>query len=143
MRRVLNIDVTKPQLKPPRVVPRIREQMATRVPQHVRMRVRQPCTFARALDHLRHVEPRHRAATLGREHERALRLSPQFAQRPQLVALDRVHARGPAFEASDVEVGASEVDLAPFEINGLADPQSMPSHQQDQRRVAMPIAALT
>jgi hypothetical protein len=37
---------------------------------------------------------------------------------------------------------AIEVDLTPFEIDGLADPQSMSGHDQDQRRVTMPIAAL-
>ena len=41
---------------------------------------------------------------------------------------DRMHRRDPALQASDVEVGAGEVDLTPFEINGLANPQSMPSH---------------
>jgi hypothetical protein len=34
-------------------------------------------------------------------------------------------------------VGASEVDLTPFEIDGLADPQAIASHDQDQRRVAL------
>ena len=35
VRRVLDIDVTKPQLKPPRIVPCIGQQMAARVPEHV------------------------------------------------------------------------------------------------------------
>jgi hypothetical protein len=34
---VFNVHVTKPQLKPPRIVARVREQMAARVSQHVRM----------------------------------------------------------------------------------------------------------
>ncbi len=78
VRGVLNIDVAKPQLEPPRIVPRIREQMATRVPQHVRMRVWQSGPIARTLDHLRHIEPSHGAAALGREHERPGRLATQF-----------------------------------------------------------------
>ena len=34
MGRVLDVHVTKPQLQPPRIVARIREQMPARVPQH-------------------------------------------------------------------------------------------------------------
>ena len=34
-----------------------------------------------------------------------------------------------------------EVDLIPFEINRLTHPQAMPRHDEDQRRVTMPIAA--
>ena len=71
------------------------------------------------------------------------RLATQFAQRPQFIALDRMHRCGAAFEPAHVEVGAIEVDLTPFEINGLTDPQAVAGHEQDQRRITMPIAALT
>jgi len=35
-----------------------------------------------------------------------------------------------------------EIDLIPAQINGLSHPQSMASHNQDQRAVALPVAAL-
>jgi hypothetical protein len=85
MRGVLDIDVAEPQLEPPRVVPRIRQQMPARVPEHVRVRVGQPCAFARSLNHLRHIEARHWPAAFTGEHKRALSRSAQFAQRSQFV----------------------------------------------------------
>jgi len=44
MRRVFDINVAKPQLQSPSVMPRIGQQMPTRVPEHVRvaLRVRPP-----------------------------------------------------------------------------------------------------
>ena len=128
MRGVFDIDVTQPELQSSGVVPRVREQMPTRMSEHVRMCVGQPCAFARSLDHLRHIKPSHGAAALGREHKRALRLATQFAQRPQFIALDRMHRRGAAFEPADVEVGAIEVDLIPLQIDRFGDPQSVPGH---------------
>jgi hypothetical protein len=44
--------MSNPQLKPPRIVARVRQQVPALVPQHVRMRVGQPCALARSLDHL-------------------------------------------------------------------------------------------
>jgi hypothetical protein len=39
VRGVFDIDMAEPQLQSPRVVARIREQMAARMPKHVRVRV--------------------------------------------------------------------------------------------------------
>src|SRR6516164_2885854 len=48
----------------------------------------------------------------------------------------------PPFNRLTCRGGASEVDLIPFEINRLADPEAMPRHYQDQGCVSLPIAAL-
>jgi hypothetical protein len=45
--------------------------------------------------------------------------------------------------APDVDVRPGEVDLIPFQINGLTHPEPMSSHQQDQGCVTLAIAALT
>src|SRR5262245_18821302 len=36
-----------------------------------------------------------------------------------------------------------EIDLVPLEIDGLGHPQAMPSHEQDQCGVTLPITTLT
>jgi hypothetical protein len=41
-----------------------------------------------------------------------------------------------------VEVGASEVDLTPFEINGLGNAEAVPRHQQDQRAIAVTVTTV-
>jgi hypothetical protein len=42
-----------------------------------------------------------------------------------------------------MKMGAGEVDLIPLKIDSLTDPEAMPSHQQHQRCIALPIAAFT
>jgi hypothetical protein len=42
-----------------------------------------------------------------------------------------------------VDVRPGEVDLIPFQINGLTHPEPMSSHQQDQGCVTLAMAALT
>jgi hypothetical protein len=41
-----------------------------------------------------------------------------------------------------VQVTLGKVHLIPFEVYGLGDPQTMASHQQDQRGITVPISAL-
>jgi hypothetical protein len=47
---------------------------------------------------------------------------------PKLIALKRMHAGDPALQPPNVDMGSAEIDLIPFEINRLADPEPMPSH---------------
>jgi hypothetical protein len=54
-----------------------------------------------------------------------------------------MHRRNPTLQASNVEMGAGEVDLIPFQINRLSNPQPMPRHDEDQGRVTMAVAAFT
>jgi glycine/D-amino acid oxidase-like deaminating enzyme len=65
----------------------------------------------------------HRPAPFTTEHERAFGIAAQLPQRPELIPLNWMHASDPAFEPADVQMGASEIDLRPLEINRLADPQ--------------------
>jgi hypothetical protein len=59
------------------------------------------------------------------------------AQRPELVALDRMRARGAVLDPADVEHGAVEVDLVPTEVADLGRPQAVPAGQQDHGGIAM------
>jgi hypothetical protein len=42
-----------------------------------------------------------------------------------------------------VQVGAGKVDLAPFEIDGLGNAETVPRHDQDERCIALAPAAFT
>ena len=107
--------------------------------------MRQPRPIAGRLDHLGDVAAGHWPATLGAKDKGRLRLllSPQFAQGSQLVALDRVNGVDAVLEPPDVQVPFGEIDLIPFEIDSLGHPQAVSSHDQEQRGVTLPIAALT
>jgi hypothetical protein len=75
---------------------------------------------------------------LADEHERrrrALALLP--AQRPELIALDRVCARGAVPAPADVRHRFVEVDLVPTEVAHLGRPRAVPVGQQDHGRAAV------
>jgi hypothetical protein len=42
-----------------------------------------------------------------------------------------------------MQMSASEVDLIPLKVNRLTNPQSMPSHYQQERCISLPIPAFT
>jgi hypothetical protein len=67
-------------------------------------------------------------------------LSVQPAQGPQLVALDRVGARGAVLDPPDVKHRAVEVDLVPAEVADVGCPQAVPVGEQDNGGVAVTIA---
>ena len=52
-----------------------------------------------------------------------------------------MHAIDATLEALNVQVALGEIDLAPMQIDGLCHPQAMPSHDEDQAGIALPIAA--
>jgi hypothetical protein len=72
------------------------------------------CALANALDQAVDGVGRERSAALGGEHERAiLGLPAQLAERPHLVAAQRVRARLAVLRPADVERGgAAQLDLA-------------------------------
>jgi hypothetical protein len=51
--------------------------------------------------------------------------APQFAQRPQFVALDRVNRMKTAFEAPDVQMTLGKVDLISAQIDSFGDAQAV------------------
>jgi hypothetical protein len=70
-------------------------------------------------------------------------LATQLPERPKFIALDRMHARGAALQSPNVQVRTGEIDLIPLQIDRFGDPQAVPRHDQDQRRITMPVSALT
>jgi hypothetical protein len=77
---------------------------------------------------------------LADEHERrrrALALEP--AQSAQLIALDRMRARGAVLYPADVEHRAVEVDLVPAKVADLSRSQAVPVGQQDHGGVAVTV----
>src|SRR5262245_21687124 len=53
-----------------------------------------------------------------------------------------MHAGDAVFEPHDMQMAFHEIDLIPMQIDGLSHPQPMPGHDEDQRGIALPIAAL-
>jgi hypothetical protein len=54
-----------------------------------------------------------------------------------------VHGIDAVLKATDVQMPFGEIDLIPLEIDGLGHPQAVPSHEQDQCGVTLPIATFT
>jgi len=52
-----------------------------------------------------------------------------------------MHTVNAAFQLHDVKVRTFEVELIPPQVNGLSDPQAMPGHDEDQRGIALAMAA--
>ena len=100
--RMLNVAVPEPRLQRPRIVPQL---VTAAVPQHMGMnREGHAGPFAEVLDQGMEDFRRHRRGALGYEHVRGGPLfALQAAQRPQLIALQRMHARRPALAAADME----------------------------------------
>jgi hypothetical protein len=99
----------------PGVVPLVGQRVAAGMAQHVRVRFDlQAGAGGRALDRPGEAGRGEGRSPLADENEgrrRALPLEP--AQRPQLVALDRVGARGTVLDPTDVQDRTDEVDLVP------------------------------
>ena len=64
----------------------------------------------------------------------------QPAQGAELVALDRVGARGAVLDAADVKHGTGKVDLVPAQVTHLGSPQAVPEGEQDHGGVAVTVA---
>lgn len=109
------------------VVAVVGQRVAAGVAQHVRVDLeRHPGFDAGPFHHPREPGGRKRPSPLAGEHERRCRrlLPLQAAQRPQLVAQDRVGSRGAALDPSGVQGGAGEVDLVPAQVDQLGDPEA-------------------
>src|SRR5215470_11609924 len=52
-----------------------------------------------------------------------------------------MHTGDAVFEPPDMQMAFAEIDLIPVQIDGLSDPQAMPGHDEDQRSIALAMAA--
>src|SRR5215471_5560178 len=52
-----------------------------------------------------------------------------------------MHAGDSVFEPPHVQVAFAEIDLIPMQINSLSHPQAVTGHDEDQRGIALAIAA--
>src|SRR5262249_48613561 len=95
-----------------RVVAIVSKFVSCRVPEHVWMnREGKLCGFARALDHPQEPSCCHWRTGLRDEHVR--RVSLQGPQRPELRAIQGMHALDPALGAIDVKATPAQIDLSP------------------------------
>ena len=111
--------MAKPILQRPRIMPRIGQGIAARMPKHVTVnREGKARTLADPLDQPINGVGRERTAALGRKDEAALgELPAQLAQCSDFVAPKRVDARLAILDAPDVQRSRSaELDLRPFQI---------------------------
>ena len=112
----------EPVLNAPRFVAGIRQRIAARVSQHVRVHGKAEAgARADAFNELVGGIRREQPAAFGREHEgRVGRLPAQLAQGPHLVTAERVNARLPILRSPNVNPGgAAELHLRPFQIGDL------------------------
>jgi hypothetical protein len=95
----------------------------------------------RALDHpgkptVVNGEPRSLTKTKGRR----LALTLRAAQRPQLIAEQRVRAGRPVLDPPDVTQHAIEVYLVPAQVTQLGGTQALPEGDQDHGSVPMAVS---
>jgi hypothetical protein len=133
-------DVSVPEvlLDRSRVVPLVRELVAGRVPQHVRMdgegEFRE---LAGACDQLARRRRRHRSAALGDEQVGCFRVvAAELAQRPQLGAADRMGGGDAVLQSCNMHQAGLEVDLLPPHRDELRDAKPMPVGQENECPIA-------
>jgi hypothetical protein len=119
--RVLDIAVTHEVLQRSSIDAVVGELEAAGVAQHVGMRLeRQLGHNAEAVEQLQEPGPGDRAPSLGVEDVAALQvLAAQLAQRPDLLAGQRMGAVGPVLRPADVDAAGVQLDLRPFQIAQL------------------------
>ena|SRR6476660_4895874 len=114
---MLNRPMAKPILQRPRIMPRIGQGIAARMPKHVTVnREGKACTLADPLDQPINGVGRERTAALGRKDEAALgELPAQLAQCPDFITAQRVNAGLAVLDAPDVQRRRpAELDLRPL-----------------------------
>jgi hypothetical protein len=123
MGSVFDVRVAQPQLKSPRIMPRVSEQMAACMAQHVRMSVGKARAFTRRCHHLANIAPGHRPTiAFTSKHKRPGSSATYLTQGSEFVALDWVNASNPSFQSPDVQMRSGEINLIPLKVNGFADP---------------------
>lgn len=124
------------------VMPVVGELEAAPVPEHMRVDgERQSGRRAQAGEHFQESGGGQGSAALGLEHIRGKGgFAAQSAQRPQLVATQRVGAGSAVLAAVDVQQGVGEVYLLPFQGAQLGHPQGVPVGRQNSGRVAVAVA---
>jgi hypothetical protein len=133
--------VAEVELDVPRRLTVIRQLVAARVAQHVDMDRERQVSIAAGLfdDPLRGADAQRRAA-LALEHEVRPRPALRRPQYPQFPAGQRLGAIETMLGAAHHEQAGVKIDLRPFERDQLADAETVPVANQDERPVALGVA---
>ena len=138
-----DISVPKVLLDRSRVVPFIRELVASRVPEHVRMdREGEFRELAGARNELACRRRRHGSAALGDKQVGRLGIvAAQLPERPNLGAADRMGRGQAVLQSRHMHQAGLEVDLLPAHRLELRDAKAMPVGEEDERPIARTVAA--
>src|SRR5262249_25737407 len=141
--RVLNVLVSHPSLDSSSVVTGVRQRITAAVAEHVGVDGEgHPGALTQARNQRVEAFRRDRAAALRAERVRAGRLlALEPAQRPQLVALDRMDTRCPSLRSADMQAPGIELDLVPLQVADLRSPQTVAVGDQYHGGIAMPVPA--
>lgn len=141
--RVRDVLVPEVLLDRAGIVPIIRELIAGRVPQHVRMDGEgEGGELAGASDHFARRRRRHGPAALGDEQVGRFWVLPaELAKRSELRPSDRMRRQRPVLQTRHVHQAGLEVDLLPAHGHEFRDAKRMTVSQEDQRAIAMAMPA--
>ena len=137
--------MAKPILDSPRIVATRGKRIAAAVSEHLNVdREGKPGTCTDALDKTVDRVRGKRAAPFRGEYIAAVGiLALQLAQRPQFVAADRMRGRLAVLDPAHMQRGiAAEFDLRPFQVANLDGSQPVAIGNQDQRGIAVAMAAI-
>jgi hypothetical protein len=68
-------------------------------------------------------------------------MTPKLAQRPKLIATNRVCRRFAVLGPPDMKRSGVKIDLRPFEVTSLGSPQAMSVDDQNHRGIAVRVPA--
>ena len=137
--------MAEPVLDGPGIGASVGQRVTAAMPQHVEMYLkRQLGTAAYNLDQpVNGVRRKGRAPLSGKDVAAVRVFLPQLREHAQLIAPDRMNAWLAVLGATDMQAGRpSELNLAPFQLTGLLSAQTVTVGNKDERRVAMPPAAV-
>jgi len=132
--RRLQVPMPEVMRQRPSVLAIVRELVAGRMPQHVRMYSEGEARRAGgALDHPQEPSRCYWRSGLGHEHIRARPL--QRSQGSKLRPMQRMNAGAAALRAVDVQPALSKIDLRPAKATKLGSAEAMPIGQQDRASI--------
>jgi hypothetical protein len=140
--RVCNVPVTEVLLDRSRVVPLVRELVAGRVPEHVRMdREGEFGEFAGARNQLSGRRRRHRSAAFGDEQVGRVRIvAAQLPESSELGPADRMSRGQAVLQSRHMHQAGLEVNLLPAHRHEFRHSQSMTIGEEDERPIARAVA---